>query len=382
MKGQRRAWGFTIFTYLTTLIGVGGLLLYIPRYGIHPLEPIAMVLLIFFYGMLVAGAYHRYFSHRTFDCHPVLKALMLIFSCGTLQNSALKWAAQHRLHHRYVDTPRDPYNIQQGFWWAHWGWLFAQDFQTEAEWRQVAPDLAEDRWVQWQHRFWLPVGLLLSLGIPLALGFAIGRPLGMLLWAGFLRMILSHHTTFTINSVAHRFGRQPYSDRDSSRDVWWLAPFLCGEAYHNYHHTFQSDYRNGVRWYHWDPVKWALWLLQHTSWVRGLRRTPKYRIWQARMEMEAKSLERHWQQGSGEAWPHIQAQVAKWRQAFEEASAHWVQAKKRYQEFKKGLQSGGKESIRQAKLAYRERQERLEELVRQWRLFLMQAYQHPAMLQV
>jgi stearoyl-CoA desaturase (delta-9 desaturase) len=335
--------------------------------------------LVFFYAMFVAGAYHRYFSHRTFDCHPVLKGLMLVFSSGALQNSALKWAAQHRLHHRYVDTPRDPYNIKRGFWWAHWGWLFAPDAQGEADWRQIAPDLSQDAMINWQHRYWLPMGLVLSLGIPLAIGFAIGRPIGMLLWAGFLRMVISHHTTFSINSIAHWFGKQPYSDRDSSRDVWWLAPFLCGESYHNYHHTFQSDYRNGVKWYHWDPVKWTVWLLNHTPWVHRLRRAPQHRIWQARLEMEIKGLERHWQRGPKESWVNIQVQLSNWRNTFDEAAARWIQAKKRYQEFKKDLQAGGQESLRQAKQAYREQHEKLEALVKEWRRFLLQAYQHPAL---
>ncbi len=377
MKQKLAAWGFTIFTILITLGAVGGLAYYIPRHGVHFLEPLVMVVLVYFYGMLVAGAYHRYFSHRTFECNPFLKAFMLIFSCGALQNSALKWAAQHRLHHRFVDTPQDPYSIKKGFWWAHWGWLFAPDAQTEEDWRQIAPDLAQDSMVNWQHRLWIPVGFLLSLGLPLALGFIIGRPLGMFLWAGLLRLVISHHTTFTINSIAHYFGKQPFSDRDSSRDVWWLAPFLCGEAYHNYHHTFQSDYRNGIRWYHWDPVKWLLWLLHRTSWVKSLRTTPEHRIWQARLEMEVKRLEQHWQHGPQEAWLKIQTQVVKWRQSFDEAADHWIQAKKRYQEFKKGLQEGGKESLRQAKLAYQEKQESLEQLVKQWRIFLVEAYQYP-----
>jgi stearoyl-CoA desaturase (Delta-9 desaturase) len=98
-----------------------------------------------------------------------------------------------------------------------------------------------------------------------------------------LRVVVAHHFTFFINSIGHRFGRQPYSDRDSSRDSFALALITMGEGYHNFHHTFPGDYRNGVRWYHWDPTKWWIFVLSVIGLTWRLNRTPGQRVLRARL---------------------------------------------------------------------------------------------------
>ncbi len=44
-----------------------------------------------------------------------------------------------------------------------------------------------------------------------------------------------------------------------------MALFTFGEGYHNYHHEFQHDYRNGVKPWQWDPTKWAIWAVRESS---------------------------------------------------------------------------------------------------------------------
>ena len=249
------------FLLLTPLLSAAGLIYYISRHGVHFLEPTICLIYVMTIAFIISSGYHRYFAHKTYQCHPALKIFYLVLGCAAMQQSAFVWAADHRMHHRYVDTDKDPYNIQKGFWWAHIGWLLSKDPSHRNRLAEIAPDLAKDRWVMWQNRYWLLLSVPLTFGIPLLIGFWIGRPVGMLLWAGFLRIVISHQTTFTINSIAHKFGTQPYTDENSARDVWWLAPLLFGENYHNYHHRFQSDYRNGVKWYQFDPSKWILWVL-------------------------------------------------------------------------------------------------------------------------
>jgi stearoyl-CoA desaturase (delta-9 desaturase) len=57
-----------------------------------------------------------------------------------------------------------------------------------------------------------------------------------------------------------------------------MALFTFGEGYHNYHHEFQHDYRNGVKPWQWDPTKWLIWLLSKVGLTGGLRRVPRVTI--------------------------------------------------------------------------------------------------------
>ena len=105
---------------------------------------------------------------------------------------------------------------------------------------------------------------------------------------GFLRLVIQYHATFAVNSVAHYFGSQPYTDRNSARDHFLTAMITLGEGYHNFHHRFQADYRNGVRWFHFDPTKWFVWSLSRIGLTWDLRRVSKVRIRAAREEMRTK----------------------------------------------------------------------------------------------
>jgi len=217
--------------------------------------------------------------------HPVLQAFYLFFGSMALQNSALKWSSDHRDHHRYVDHDWDPYSIKRGGLWAHVLWLFYEE-PGELTYENV-PDLKANRLVRWQFHLNNWFGLIAGLGIPTAVGALFGRPLGGLLWGGFLRIAVIHHTTFLVNSVAHLYGKRPYTEENSARDNGLLSFVTNGEGYHNFHHRFPSDFRNGVRWYQWDPTKWLIAVLGFTGLARGLRRTPKAAIAAARLRLKA-----------------------------------------------------------------------------------------------
>ncbi len=363
------------FLSLTLLCSILGLAIYIPRHGVHPLEPIATAVFVFVVAMVVSGGYHRYFAHKTFQCHPALKLFYLIVGAAAFQQSALVWAADHRYHHRFVDTDKDPYNIKKGFWYAHVGWLLTKDPGHRDQLAEIAPDLVADKWVMWQHRYWIWLSLPLAIGLPLALGLMIDRPFGMLLWAGVLRAVITHHTTFTINSVAHKFGTQPYTDTNSARDVWWLAPILCGENYHNYHHRFQSDYRNGIRWYHWDPTKWALWLLSHTPLVKELRRAPQPAVLRARLEMDWKRLEAKAHPHPSEFWQPFLERLQAMKSGLESAAELYAKARKDFAEFKADVANRSRDSLQQAKEALRERERHFKQQLAEWRRATRVAYQ-------
>jgi stearoyl-CoA desaturase (Delta-9 desaturase) len=233
----------------------------------------------------VTAGYHRCFAHKAYVCNPAIQAFYLFFGAMALQNSALKWSSDHRDHHRYVDRHWDPYNIQRGGLWAHILWLFYTE-PPERTYDNV-PDLHANRLVRWQFRFNGAIGIIAGLGIPTLIGALFGRPVGGLLWGGFLRIVLIHHTTFLVNSVAHLYGTQPYTQGNSGRDNAFLSLITNGEGYHNFHHKFPSDFRNGVRWYQWDPTKWLIKLLGFVGLARDLVRTPESVIEKTRLRIRA-----------------------------------------------------------------------------------------------
>ena len=237
-----------------------------------------------FCGLSITGGYHRLFAHGAYRASLPLRLFYLMFGAASVQNSALKWASDHRAHHAHTDSDRDPYDIRRGFFWAHIGWVM---HKVPGGGVPLVDDLKQDPAVLFQHRYYLPLAFLFGALLPMAIGMCWGDPIGTLLVAGFLRLCVQWHATFCINSLTHMFGRQPYTTRVSARDSAWVALLTFGEGYHNFHHRFQADYRNGVRWFHYDPTKWWIWLMARTGLARGLRRVPADRIEQARRETTA-----------------------------------------------------------------------------------------------
>jgi len=152
-------------------------------------------------------------------------------------------------------------------------------------------DLQKDPLVAFQHKYYYPLAIGLNVFVPLALGWLHGDLWGVFLLAGVLRLVLSHHFTFLINSAAHAFGRQPYTDENSARDNPWLAVLTYGEGYHNFHHQFAHDYRNGIRWWHWDPSKWIICSLSWIGVTHRLKRTPDVAIQRARLAMQFRRVQ-------------------------------------------------------------------------------------------
>ena len=212
-------------------------------------------------GITITAGYHRYFSHRTYDCAPIIQWLYLFFGAMTAEQSALVWSSDHRYHHQFQDQAGDPYNVKRGFWWAHMGWMLFRNPEN----RPFAnvPDLKKNPRVMWQYRHYAPLMLAMNFGLPTLIGLAYDNPLGGFLWGGLLRMFLFHQCTFLINSAAHTFGQPTHSRANTAKDNYFLAFFTFGEGHHSFHHAYPSDHRIGWRWYHWDPGKW---------WIRGLAR--------------------------------------------------------------------------------------------------------------
>jgi stearoyl-CoA desaturase (delta-9 desaturase) len=220
------------------------------------------------------------------DSHWSLRFSYMILGASALQNSVLVWASGHRMHHQYVDdADRDPYSASRGLWFSHIGWMLRRYPSGEVDFSNVR-DLQKDPLVAFQHRYYYVLAIGLNVLVPLALGWLHGDLWGVFLLAGVLRLVVSHHFTFLINSAAHAFGRQPYTDQNSARDNGWLAYLTYGEGYHNFHHQFAHDYRNGIRWWHWDPSKWIIWSLSWIGVTHRLKRTPDVVVQRARLAMQ------------------------------------------------------------------------------------------------
>ena len=251
---------------------------------------IAMAIFCFIYcGMSITAGYHRLWSHKTYQAHWSLRFIFAIGGAFALQNSILHWSSDHRVHHKHVDNNDvDPYSAKRGFWYSHIGWMLREYQAHRYTNYDNCRDLQKDKIVMWQHKHYLLLTVLTNFGIPLAFGIWHGDIISSLLLVGFLRLVLSHHTTFFINSLAHIWGKQTYTDRNTARDNPFLAYFTFGEGYHNFHHIFENDYRNGIKWYDFDPTKWLIKGCEYVNLTSKLRVSPEDKIEKAKLAMTLK----------------------------------------------------------------------------------------------
>lgn len=269
-------WVNFIFIMLFHVVALVGLPLYYLNTPFSFGPFIAAFVLYWVSGFGITMGYHRLWSHKTFKTNALVEYSLLLFGAMALQNSAIKWCSDHRVHHRFTDTDSDPYNSKLGFWWSHILWIFfdkPKSFKKDPslsysenlkkEFPNVV-DLIRHPGIRLQHKLGQVGGFLASLGIPVILGLIFNDVWGYFLIAGCLRIVLLYQSTFFINSLAHQIGDQPHSSKDTSRDSFLCALFALGEGYHNFHHTYPNDFRNGFKIYHFDPTKWVI---QSLSWI-------------------------------------------------------------------------------------------------------------------
>ncbi len=367
-----------LFLTISPLVAIASAAYYIPRFGVTGTEIALFIAMFFATGLSITAGYHRLFSHVSYKANPLIRLFYLIFGACAMQNSALNWASDHRIHHRYTDTEADPYNAGKGFFWSHIGWIFYQS-REEKQLNNVG-DLVRDRWVRWQHEHTVAIGLIAGFGLPALVGLATGRLFGAILWGALIRVVCVHHATFFINSLAHMWGAQPFSRKDSSRDSWWLAFLTNGEGYHNFHHMFPSDYRNGIYWYQWDPTKWLIRGLNMIGFTTKLHRVSPQLILRARMEMEAFDAEKHLARLSGEHYATLRQRLTAARARFEQSLAQWAETRAKYRDMKKAAFVGSEHTLQQWKTKMHDYEARFKEARAHWRDTLRSLQQVPASL--
>jgi len=283
----RLNWINIAFFIATPILTLVSLPLYIYFFDFLWADVILFFVLFFLTMTSITCGYHRLFSHRAYKAHPIVKVIYLFFGAGTYEGSAIEWSSDHRIHHKYVDTDQDPYNAKKGFFWSHIGWVF-YCHPAQRNYDNVK-DLFADPLVRFQHKNYFSLSVFVAFILPTVIGIFYGSPLGGLIWGGLFRLVVGHHSTFLINSAAHFVGKKPFSSATTARDSWIIALFSWGEGYHNFHHTFAGDYRNGVRWYAFDPSKWIIFGLNKASLAWNLQRTPEQIMWKTRIYEKEKT---------------------------------------------------------------------------------------------
>jgi stearoyl-CoA desaturase (delta-9 desaturase) len=300
----------------------------------EPFSPAIWIFALAFYymsGMSITGGYHRLFSHCAYEASWPVRLLYAVFGAAAFQHSILKWSLDHRLHHRHVDTDQDPYSIKKGFYFAHIGWMLRYHTYP-ANAAAFTRDLERDKIVYYQHKYYIPLATVMAFGFPTLVGWAMGSWFGGLAVAGFLRLVCLHHSTFLINSWCHTFGKKNFTNEHSAKDSLLMAFFTFGEGYHNFHHTFANDYRNGIRWYHWDPTKWAIRLTAMCGLAKNLRTTPEKAILAKRMQMDETNVKEKW----SHRWEvALEERIAHLKQNVSLAQEKWSHLKDEYQALKK-----------------------------------------------
>ncbi len=244
---------------LATVLAIG--LLWQRAVGWSDLALLAAMYTLVCLGVTVG--FHRMLTHRSFRPHPIVKCVLLVLGSMSFEGPALAWAATHIKHHAQADRQGDPHSPIEGFFHAHIGWMFGDD---TADPHVYCRNLVKDPLVVFVSRTFL-LWALLSLLIPFAIGGWTG-----LLWGGLVRLFLTHHVTWSVNSVCHTFGKREFETNDRSRNEWMVGLLAFGEGWHNNHHAFPRSAFHGLHWWQFDLSGYLIWTLERLGLARDVYR--------------------------------------------------------------------------------------------------------------
>jgi stearoyl-CoA desaturase (delta-9 desaturase) len=253
----------------------------------------------FLTGLGITAGYHRLWAHRAYNASLPLQYILATLGAGSVQGSIKWWSRGHRAHHRYTDTDLDPYNAHKGFLYSHIGWMLVKPRRKPGV--ADVSDLRHNPVVRWQHKHYISLILIMAFIVPTLVAYlAWGDAKGGFIYAGVIRLVFVHHSTFCVNSLAHWLGETPFDDKHTPRDHMVTAFVTIGEGYHNFHHQFPMDYRNAIRWYQYDPTKWTIWIMSKFGLASHLKVFPDNEVRKGQLTMELKKLR---QTQEKLAWP-------------------------------------------------------------------------------
>jgi stearoyl-CoA desaturase (Delta-9 desaturase) len=244
-------------------------------------------------GFGLSLGFHRLFTHHSFRARRWLRISLAVAGSMGFEGSLTSWVAHHRRHHLYTDRPGDPHSPAgygddflgqlRGLCHAHVGWLFSG---TQSDPKRWSRDILADRDMVVVSAL-TPLWMVMSVALPFAIGWAVTGTLGgallALLWAGGVRIALLHHVTWSVNSLAHMFGRRPYETKDRSGNIGWLAVLSFGDSWHNSHHAFPAIARHGCDPGQIDPAAGLLRVFERLGWASSAR-------WPTREQLAARRI--------------------------------------------------------------------------------------------
>lgn len=250
---KRRAPGWATFTGLA-VVHLGALCAFIPG-TFHWSALIVLVVLYYTTGAWgICLGYHRLLTHRSLKLAKPVEYAAAILGTLALQGGPIDWISTHRAHHAHTDKDGDPHDIHRGLLWSHFEWLYKPNdaMLSPAEQLRLAPDLAGDRFYQFLEKTYLLWTIVLGIVLFLIGGWS------WLIWGLFVRIVMTYHITWLVNSAAHHSGYQSFRTGDKSTNNWLVAFLAWGEGWHNNHHAFQFSARHGLRWFEFDPIWLAI----------------------------------------------------------------------------------------------------------------------------
>jgi stearoyl-CoA desaturase (delta-9 desaturase) len=228
-----------------------------------------MAVLYLFTGLGITVGFHRFATHRSFKSRPVTEVLLLAMGSMAIEGDVIQWTADHWKHHKYSDKPGDPHSPLEGLLHAHVGWFFGMNRGMPEE---DARHLLKDPIARFMSRtflFWAGLGFVVP--------FLIDGWRG-LLWGGLVRVFVTHHITWSVNSVCHQFGRRAFDTHDASHNQWIVGLLGLGEGWHNNHHAFPESAFHGMKWYQIDLSGYVIRGLEQLRLISGVRRVSHDRM--------------------------------------------------------------------------------------------------------
>ena len=243
-----------LFITFYHFIGLYGLLSFQMTY----IDLKCMLIMYLFTGFGITAGYHRLWSHKSYNASNIIQIILALAGAGASQGSILWWSKYHRLHHNKSDSEDDPYGPQKGFLYSHILWIFENRHLEKLNIIDVT-DLKKNSIVMFQHKYYSIISIFCSIGIPLIYYYIFNlNYYNCLYFPISLARLLTWHSTWFVNSLAHSLGSQIHGNSGTSRDHIFTALLTLGEGYHNFHHEYPYDYRNAIIWYQYDPTKWLI----------------------------------------------------------------------------------------------------------------------------
>lgn len=291
LGGEQKNWAEQLALALFIGIPFAALIAAVPvmwGWGLSWLDVVLALVMYAITGHGITIGFHRYFTHGSFKAGRKVRIGLAIAGNMAVQGPLVRWVADHRKHHKFSDQDGDPHSpwrygtgvraLTKGMWWAHMGWLFDIE-QTPQD--KYAPDLLKDPdmvRVSRQFPAWVAVSLMLPALAGGLITWSWQGALTAFFWAGLVRVGLLHHVTWSINSICHAVGNQPFRSRDKSGNVWWLAVPSMGESWHNLHHADQTSARHGVLRGQLDSSARIIRWMEKLGWVSDVRWPDRARI--------------------------------------------------------------------------------------------------------